>query len=294
MLSSKRRAREELLKEFPKQVLSPFGPARMHSFIDDELVPLAQAYCEIRDASYAPRDPESAEINAWFRRLAQRDNGDWRAPALWALRYHHNDHKFLCQFLEKLERLAASMFIRRVYTSPRVDRYARLLAELDSGAEIDSPAFSLGESEIAETAAHLNGDIYLANARVRLYVLLRLEELIAAEGNPVFQPKTISIEHVLPQHPRADSAWRTLFTDEERRYWTNRLANLILLGRIKNSAAATFDFEEKKDRYFKGRSGVATFALAVEVLNEPSWTPQVLEQRQSRLLGKLTEAWQLG
>ena len=293
MLSSKRRAREELLKEFPRQVLSRFGPAQMHSFIDDELVPLARAYCEIRDASYAPRDPESVEINAWFRRLVQLDNGDWRAPALWALHYHHDDHKFLCQFLERLERLAASMFIRRVYTSPRVDRYARLLAQLDGGAGIDCPEFELGESEIAETAAHLSGDIYLANARVRRYVLLRLEELVAAEGNPVFQPKTITIEHVLPQHPRADSRWRTLFTDEERRCWTNRLANLVLLGRIKNSAAANFDFEEKKDRYFTGRTGVATFALTVEVLNEPSWTPQILEQRQSRLLGKLTEAWQL-
>ena len=50
----------------------------------------------------------------------------------------------------------------------------------------------------------------------------------------------------------------------------------------------------RKNRYFKGRSGVATFALTVEVLNEPSWTPQVLEQRQSRLLGELTEAWQPG
>ena len=57
-------------------------------------------------------------LNAWFRRLVQLDNGDWRAPALWALRYHHNDPKFLHQFFERLERLAASMFIRRVYTSP--------------------------------------------------------------------------------------------------------------------------------------------------------------------------------
>jgi len=118
MLASKRRAREELLKEFPRQVLSRFSPAQMHSFVDDELVPLASAYCEIRDAAYALQDPESAGINAWFRRLVQLDNGDWRAPALWALRYHHNDPKFLHQFFERLERLAASMFIRRVYTSP--------------------------------------------------------------------------------------------------------------------------------------------------------------------------------
>lgn len=55
--------------------------------------------------------------------------------------------------------------------------------------------------EMAETAAYLNGDIYLANSRVRRYVMLRLEELISAAGNPVFQPKTITIEHVLPQPP---------------------------------------------------------------------------------------------
>jgi hypothetical protein len=293
MIFSKRRAREELLKEFPRQVLASFGPAQMHDFIDDEIVPLSRAYCEIRDASYAPQDPESVEINAWFRRLAQLDNGDWRAPALWALRYHHDDRKFVCQFLERLERLAASMFIRRVYTSPRVDRYARLLTELDSGAGLDASAFELGKDEVVETAALLNGDIYLANSRVRRYVLLRLEELISAAGNPIFQPKTITIEHVLPQHPRLDAAWRTLFTDGERALWTNRLANLVLLNRIKNSTAGTFEFDEKKKRYFSGRTGVTTFALTVEVLKEPSWTPQVLEERQSRLLGWLMEAWQL-
>jgi len=185
-------------------------------------------------------------------------------------------------------------YLSGIDTSPRVDRYARLLAALDSGTGIDTPEFELSSDEVAETVMHLNGDIYLANARVRRYVMLRLEELISAEGNPVFQPKTITIEHVLPQQPRPDSAWRTLFTDEERTDWTNRLANLVLLGRIKNSAAANLDFEQKKDKYFKGRTGVATFALTVEVLNEPSWIPQILEHRQSRLLGKLTDAWHLG
>jgi hypothetical protein len=43
-----------------------------------------------------------------------------------------------------------------------------------------------------------------------------------------------------------------------------------------------------------GLTGVGTFALTVEVLNEPYWTLRILEQRQSRLLGKLMETWQLG
>jgi hypothetical protein len=293
MIFGKRRPQEALLKEFPRQVLARFGPGRMHDFIDDEIVPLSRSYCEIRDARYAPADPESGEINASFRRLAQLDNRDWRAPALWALRYRHDDRKFVYQFMDKLERLAASMFIRRVYTSPRVDRYARLLTELDGGAGLDAPAFELGKDEIVQTVNVLNGDIYGASPRVRRYVLLRLEELISAAGNPVFQPGTVTIEHVLPQHPRLDAAWRTLFTDGERALWTNRLANLVLLNRMKNSAASTLEFEEKKKKYFGGQTGVTTFALTVEVLNEPSWTPRVLEQRQSRLLSALMEAWQL-
>jgi hypothetical protein len=293
MIFGKRRPQEALLKEFPRQVLARFGPGRMHDFIDDEIVPLSQSYCEIRDARYAPTDPESGEINASFRRLVQLDNRDWRAPALWALRYHHDDRKFVYQFMDKLERLAASMFIRRVYTSPRVDRYARLLTELDGGAGLDAPAFELGKDEIVQTVTVLNGDIYGASPRVRRYVLLRLEELISAAGNPVFQSATVTVEHVLPQHPRLDAAWRTLFTDGERALWTNRLANLVLLNRMKNSAASTLEFEEKKKKYFGGQTGVTTFALTVEVLNEPSWTPRVLEQRQSRLLSALMEAWQL-
>lgn len=149
-------------------------------------------------------------VNAWFRRLVRLDNSDWWSAALWAMRYHRGDPEFLDGFFRRLERLAASMLIRRVYTTPRVERYTRLLTELDDRG-LDASAFDLDASEIVGTAELLGGDLYLAT-RVRMYVLLRLDELLAAADGPLFPHKRITIEHVLPQNPEQGSEWCSTFT----------------------------------------------------------------------------------
>ncbi|MEV0298544.1 DUF262 domain-containing protein [Nocardia sp. NPDC050710] len=295
MLFDRRRARSELLAEFPKQVLAHFRPGRMHSFVDDELVPLARALCDIRSADYlAPSgDSQAGEaINVWFRRLNQFDNNDWRPVALWALKNHRGDPDFLSKFLARLERLAAAMFIRREYTTPRQERYARLLNELAEGAGLDSPTFELNSREIAETVAMLDGEVYL-NSKTRKYVLLRLDELLSAADGPIFRREYITVEHVLPQKPPIGSEWRANFTSAQRAEWTHRLANLVLLNQRKNSRAANFEFQKKKSTYFTGKDGVTTFALTSQLGSIPEWTPAVVEERQKKLLGMLTREWRL-
>lgn len=301
MVFGQRRARNELLKEFPEQVLSRYqGPGEMAAFIDDEVVPYARAFRDIREAAYLPPDPSSdkqyaaaANVNAWLRRLAQLDNNDWRPAALWALRNHPGDPEFLDLFFGQLERLAATMFIRRLYTTPRVDRYAKLLGELGAGAGLDASSFNLTVREAEETLAELDGELYLSHSRVRKYVLLRLDELLSADDGPIFLHKLVTIEHVLPQNPPAGSQWVTQFTEDERKLWTNRLANLVLLNRYKNSVAGNLDFEQKKTKYFTGKSGVVTYALTLDVLGLNEWTPTILHERQTRLLGMLSKAWEL-
>lgn len=293
MIFSKQRAKEGLLKEFPEQVLTRFRPGGgMRSFVDDELVPYARAYCEIRDASYGLAQTGGDGINAWFRRLVRLDNSDWWPAALWAMRYHRGDPEFLDGFLRRLERLAASMLIRRIYTTPRVERYSKLLTELGDGCGLDASAFDLDAGEIAETVALLDGDLYLAT-RVRKYVLLRLDEVLAAADGPVFQHKLITIEHVLPQNPEPGSEWCGKFTSVQRAEWTHRLANLVLLNRTKNPEAARFGFGRKKEKYFSGPNGVTTFALTVQVLGTDDWTPDILKGRQIDLLNRLMAEWHL-
>lgn len=292
MIYAKEKAKRELLKEFPDQVLNRFLPSRGEAFVTDELVPYADAYAQIRGQSYAATSG-AERVNAWFRRLSQLDNSDWRPPALWAVRHHGDDPVWLDEFLRRLERLATSMFVRRIYATPRIARYAELLRELtDRGHGLDAPSFLLTDSEKAETLTRLNGDIYLVE-KVRRYVLLRLDEALANNPGVTYDYPVITVEHVLPQNPGVGAHWLHAFNDAERELWTHRIANLVLLNRAKNSQAQNFDFPEKKARYFSGRTGVAPFALTVQVLSLPEWTPAVLESRQKDLLAVLANEWEL-
>jgi len=292
MIFAKERAQRTLLLEFEQQVLAGYLPGGGARFVDEVLIPYSDAY-EHLITQNLPAVGGWEQVNGWLRRLVQLDNNDWRPPALWALKHHASDPAFLNPFLARLETLAASMLIRRMYATPRASRYAELLKQLEEGQGLDAPAFALGEDERAETLARLQGDVYLVQP-VRRYVLLRLDEKLANQPGVTYQHKMITVEHVLPQNPRNDGQWVADFTDDERLVWTHRLANLVLLNRAKNSEAQRFDFEEKKTRYFTGPNGVATFALTTGVLRESAWTPQVLEARQARLVGVLAREWGLG
>ncbi|MEU5344036.1 DUF262 domain-containing protein [Streptomyces sp. NPDC020766] len=291
MIFAKKRAEQELLKEFPEQVLNQYLPGKAEAFVNDVVRPYADAYEQIRDTAYEAASG-AEKINAWFERLQQVDNNDWRPAALWALRHYESDPAWLDQFLRALERLSASMFIRRVYTTPRVTRYAELLRQLDLGQGLDSPAFELTDVERAETRTRLNGDLYLVS-RIRKYVLLRLDELLARGQGVTYDHPLITVEHVLPQNPKHDSQWAALFDEDERARWTHRLGNLVLLNRSKNSAAQNYDFAAKKAKYFTGRGGVVPFALTSQVLQHTEWTPDLLQARQQQLVEILAEEWRL-
>ncbi|WP_322986061.1 DUF262 domain-containing protein [Streptomyces sp. S584] len=290
MIFSGERARQELLKEFQTQVLVDYKGGRAKEFVDEVLVPYADASAMIRDKTYAAGDG-SPQVNAWFRRLLQLDNNDWWPAALWALRSHGDDPVWLGSFFRLLERLAASMFVRRIYTTPRVLRFAELLTELNAGLGLEAPAFQLTEAERTETLARLDGDVYY-ELRTRRFILLRLDELVAEDDIvATYDAPRITVEHVLPQNPGPQSQWRADFTVDQRKEWTHRLANLVLLSRTKNSQVQNLDFAEKKERYL--RRGVVTFPLTTQVLGQGTWTPEHLEKRQVELLGLLAEEWRL-
>ncbi|MDJ0345355.1 DUF262 domain-containing protein [Streptomyces sp. H10-C2] len=65
MIYAKERAKAELLKEFSKQVLEPhFLPGKAQVFVNEVLVPYADAYAQIRDHDY--RSETGAErVNVW-------------------------------------------------------------------------------------------------------------------------------------------------------------------------------------------------------------------------------------
>lgn len=291
MVYMKVRARKELLVEFESSVLSGFLPDRPAAFVDEVLEPYGQAYRDMLASDYqSVSDP--VKINRWLDRLHRLDDFDWQAPALWALTHYRFDTGWLEEFLRRLDRLGASMLVRRFNTHQRGQRIGQLLRELDDGAGLGAPALDLTADERVEVIDRLGGEIY--NQRiVRKYVLTRLDELLSEPQAFRHEPRIITVEHVLPQHPRFDSEWSRLFTPEQRVMWTHRLANLVLLSRNKNAEAKNYDFATKKAKYFTSRSGVSNFPLTTQVLATAAWTPQVLEDRQNELIGLLSQAWDL-
>lgn len=288
---SKARAERSLLIEFPEQVLKGYLPANGRAFVDDLLEPYALADQRLINHDFGAGGRWD-QVNAWLERLTQLDNDDWRPAALWALKNRKDDSAFLESFLRKLERLAASFLLRRVYTTPRVGRYLELLNQLDAGEGLEATAFLLSDDEKRETRERLAGEIYLVKP-VRKYVLLRLDSLVAANPGASYSHKVITVEHVLPQSPKEDSQWIRDFTEDQRLYWTHRLGNLLLLNRTKNSEAQNYDFGVKKSKYFTSGKGAAVFALTTQVLSCDEWTPALVERRQGELVGRLIAEWKL-
>jgi hypothetical protein len=124
-------------------------------------------------------------------------------------------------------------------------------------------------------------------------ILLRLDELLSS-GEARYDFPLITIEHVLPQTPPADSEWTDWWPSEEERIKNvHRLGNLVLLNRKQNAAAKNYDFEKKKRSYFATKNGGSPFVLTTQVLRESEWTPEVFSGRQTTLLKKLKDAWRL-
>lgn len=83
------------------------------------------------------------------------------------------------------------------------------------------------------------------------------------------------------------AGWSQNFTEPAVEYWTNRLGNLVILNRNRNSKAQNYDFEKKKRIYFKPGANLTNFNMTVQVLKETEWTPTVVEARHRHMLNTL-------
>ena len=70
----------------------------------------------------------------------------------------------------------------------------------------------------------------------RNYIIQRLDSFYS-DGGASYNVKLFTIEHVLPQHPNIDSDWAQLWSEDQQKYWLNRIANLVPLIRQRNSVA---------------------------------------------------------
>lgn len=262
-------------------------------FVDEVLVPYAEALETIRTASYESA-ADAATVNGLLRWLERVDNRDWEPTAIVLVSRYEASAPDLARALSALERLAGVLMVARADINERISRYAAVLELLENKeTSLDAVCASLAptESERARALAVVGGPLY-ENPKVRGFVLLRIDGLLSGAKAPHARENP-TVEHVLPQNPEAGSGWLKWWSDDAARIsWTHRLGNLLLLTQRKNSQASRLDFGEKKAKYFQAKGGVSDFPLTTQVLKEATWDLPVVERRQTELLTVLKKHWE--
>jgi hypothetical protein len=294
MIHAKIKQRKSILEEVRESIPLLQDPKR---FIQEELVPSSESFGIILSHDYESADRKTdARINRSLRFLSRLDDSDWVPPALLYLTRNVNSPQLVDRFLADLERLAATMWLRRCDVNERIRRHALLLSEIESGADLTKPssALQMTQEEISDSITVLDGDIYnLSPKKKRTMILLRLDELLSS-GEASYDFDHITVEHVLPQNPASESEWNEWWPDKEQQTANvHRIGNLALLNRRQNSAASNWDFAKKKTKYFGGRSGSSPFPITTEVIEKATWTPDDFFERQSRFVALLTKEWRL-
>ncbi|WP_426020764.1 DUF262 domain-containing protein [Brevundimonas sp. DWR2-3-1b1] len=291
MIYRKTKPQGTLLKEFQAHVSADRDPRKL---IDEIILPAARAYEELVDESYVSSQ-FAEEVNRHLKWLNRLEYSDWMPPALAYSVAHRGEPEAMRDFFADLERLAYAVTITRMGVNDRIERFSLLTGEIEAGADLtaQTSALQLTPAEKVEFYDRLGGPVYdTLPARVRSTLLLRLDDLMSG-GGATYDYPTVTVEHVLPQNPGAESAWTVWFPEPEARAnWVHRLGNLALLTRKKNSGASNYEFDRKKDAYF-ANGGVSPFSLTTQVLGHETWTPSIVAARQLALVGRLADHWRL-
>jgi hypothetical protein len=290
MIKDKKKLNKSVLKDFQENINPAAAPQQ---FIDEILAPYANAFSEIVSLRYESVW-RAEEINQLFKLLGNIDNFDWVPPAIFYLSRNRNNPDNLVRFFTDLDRLAAGLMIVRSNINERIERYSRLLNAIEEEEDLfnsNSP-LQFTPEESNNIVKVLDSDLYLIK-KIRRYVLVRLDAALS-EGEASYNFSKITVEHVLPQNPGANSEWMKSFpSQQERDQYVHRLGNLVLLSSAKNSQAQNYDFDVKKQKYFTTKTGISPFVLTTQVLREQEWTPEVIARRQKELINVLKNLWRL-
>jgi len=291
---AKKKQHAILSKEFTEFVAKGMPAEKL---VDNVIEPYSDIYSFLKEANFQATDA-AEEINEQLRHLNRVDWKDWVPPALSFFKKFRNQPRLIAEFLKRLERLSYYLLVTKAGINSRIEHFVAVIEEIEKegfdGFSESMASLGLDDEEKKSFIAALDGDIYKKLPKARAALILRLEAL-KSDGSKRQEFTNVSIEHILPQTPSTESGWLDIFPDTElREAWTQKLANLVPLHSRKNPAASNFDFDTKKNVYFAGSDGTASpFVLTQEVRSLPAWTPEVLEDRQQKLLDIFSRHWSL-
>lgn len=211
----------------------------------------------------------------------------WIAPVL---DYYRKYRRLgFVAFLKALDRKLSADWITAATPTVRMENVNAILREIeasqDSAALLQSKTFTINKSDFERV---INGDIY--GRSFAKYLLLKLDLIYRGSSTPMIPQAIASIEHILPRNPSADSQWVKDFSEAEREEWTNKLGNLVLISRRKNTSQGNRDYVEKKEKYFE--KNIEMFPNSIRIYqNYPEWKLSDLKKNHSDVVTELLNVY---
>ena len=211
----------------------------------------------------------------------------WIAPVL---DYYRKYRRLgFVAFLKALDRKLSADWITAATPTVRMENVNAILREIeasqDSAALLQSTTFTINKSDFERV---INGDIY--GRSFAKYLLLKLDLIYRGSSTPMIPQAIASIEHILPRNPSADSQWVKDFSAAEREEWTNKLGNLVLISRRKNTSQGNRDYVEKKEKYFE--KNIEMFPNSIRIYqNYPEWKLFDLKKNHSDVVTELLNVY---
>jgi uncharacterized protein with ParB-like and HNH nuclease domain len=222
-------------------------------------------------------ETNSYEIYNYLNLMSKGLESDyWKAPVL--MYFKKFKYENFLEFLKKLDNKLSIDWIIGINPTTRIDNMNAILACIEKESKADdvlkSSTFDLNKTDFTTI---IDGNIY--GRKYARYLLLKVDMLSNSVDSPYIYPSMITIEHILPQNPSDNSQWKKDFSDEQREEWTDKIGNLTLLSRRKNTSQGNLDYEKKVEKYFK--NNIETFPSIIKLFQEnKEWKLANLQKRQ--------------
>jgi len=207
---------------------------------------------------------------------------DWLPPLLRFFDKFGDSRLF--EFLQKLDIKFSSDWVGQYSPTYRYESMAKILKVIDDLENeedvLNSDSFNIDKESFGRV---IEGNIY--GRKFTRYMLLKLDYYYNNHDQKM-NFERLSVEHILPQNPKEDSLWCKDFVAQDRDELTNKIGNLVLITRTKNSSQGRLDYTEKKKKYFL--KNIDTCPNSLRVLKSyDTWMPEDLKKNHEEVLNLL-------
>ncbi len=199
---------------------------------------------------------------------------DW-VPVIMSY-YKKYKEQDLTAFAKKLACKAIADMVCGESPTKRIENLNKIMPAIEDSS---NPAELLSNTHLFA----FDKELFLNNIQTDVYrksyakTLLLMLEYMYQDNSILHTYSFVSIEHILPQNPSPNSQWCADYTDEERINNVDKIGNLCIIGRRKNTSLGNLDYQNKRKRYFE--KNIGNFARTLHIYNKfpNSWLPTDLK-----------------